>query len=310
MGEATGSGNALFWLRRGEHTFVLRRPPQVVNAPGASDMTREWRILVALESTPVPHPRPLLLCEDAGVIGAPFLIMEKVDGFTPVGRLPAPYDRPESRRELSMAMVDALAELAAVDWRARGLEGLGKPEGFLERQVGRWLVQFDRYRTREIPELDFVARWLDGNRPAMSAPAIMHGDFSPYNVIAAPHDTQRLAAVIDWDTGTIGDPLLDIGHLLARWTEPGEDPVLSIEIEQREGLPRRAELAQRYVERSGRNLDALRYYETLSLFKLAIILEGPSARRRLAGVPESQNNAATIDRLMGGAADFARGVRT
>ena len=205
MGEATGSGNALFWLRRGEHTFVLRRPPQVVNAPGASDMTREWRILVALESTPVPHPRPLLLCEDAGVIGAPFLIMEKVDGFTPVGRLPAPYDRPKSRRELSMAMVDALAELAAVDWRARGLEGLGKPEGFLERQVGRWLVQFDRYRTREIPELDFVARWLDGNRPAMSAPAIMHGDFSPYNVIAAPHDTQRLAAVIDWDTGTIGD---------------------------------------------------------------------------------------------------------
>lgn len=310
MGEATGSGNALFWLRRGEHTFVLRRPPAVVNAPGASDMAREFRILVALEGTPVPHARPLLLCEDQSVIGAPFLVMEQVDGFTPVGPLPAPYDEPEARRQLSMAMVDALADLAAVDWRGRGLDGLGKPEGFLERQVGRWLLQLDRYRTRDIPELDLVARWLDNNRPVMSTPSIMHGDYSPYNVMASRHDPSRLAAVIDWDTGTIGDPLLDIGHLLARWTEAGEEPVLGIEIEQRSGLPRRAELAQRYVERSGRTLDALRYYEVLSLFKLAIILEGPSARRRLAGVPEAENNAATIDRLMRGAADFARGART
>jgi aminoglycoside phosphotransferase (APT) family kinase protein len=144
----------------------------------------------------------------------------------------------------------------------------------------------------------------------MSAPAIMHGDYSPYNVMASPHDTRRLAAVIDWDTGTIGDPLLDIGHLLARWTEPGEEPALSIEITQREGLPRRAEMAERYAQRTGRDLGALRYYEVLSLFKLAIILEGPSARRRLAGVPESQNNAATIDRLMAAAAQFASGQRT
>ncbi len=310
MGQATGAGNALFWLRRGEHTFVLRRPPAVVNAPGASDMAREFRILGALEGTPVPHPRPLLLCEHADVIGAPFLVMERVDGFTPVGRLPGPYARPEARRELAMAMVDALADLAAVDWQARDLEGLGKPEGFLERQVGRWLAQLDRYRTRDIPQLDVVAEWLESNRPAMGAPAIMHGDYSPYNVMASLHDPTRLAAVIDWDTGTIGDPLLDIGHLLARWTEPGEQPVLSIEIEQREGLPRRAEMAARYAERSGRNLSALVYYQVLSLFKLAIILEGPSARRRLAGVPESENNAGTIDRLIAGAADFARGART
>ena len=310
MGEATGSGNALFWVRRGEHTFVLRRPPQVVNAPGASDMTREYRILVALEDTPVPHPHPLLLCDDPDVIGVPFLVMERVEGFTPVGRLPAPYDQPASRRQLAMAMVDAVADLAAVDWRARGLDGLGKPDGFLERQVGRWLLQLDRYRTRDIPELDFVANWLDRNRPQMSPAAIMHGDYSPYNVMASPSSPERLAAVIDWDTGTVGDPLLDIGHLLARWTEPGEQPVLGIEIEQRDGLPSRVELAQRYADRSGRNLDALRYYEVLSLFKLAIILEGPSARRRLAGVPEADNNAAIIDRLMRGAGDFARGVRT
>jgi aminoglycoside phosphotransferase (APT) family kinase protein len=272
-------------------------------------MIREWRILVALDDTAVPHPRPLLLCTDTGVIGAPFLIMERVDGFTPVGTLPPPYDAPEARRALSFAMVDAIADLSQIDWKHCDLDDLGRPDGFLERQVGRWLSQLDSYRTRDLPHLDFVASWLEANRPSMSAAAIMHGDYSPYNVMASPTDPTQLAAVIDWDTGTIGDPLLDLGHLMARWTDPGETPSLKIEIEQREGLASRAELARRYQERTGRDLSAISYYETLSLFKLAIILEGPSSRRRLAGVPEDQNNAASIDRLMTTAAMFARGER-
>jgi aminoglycoside phosphotransferase (APT) family kinase protein len=314
MGEATGVANALFFVSRADDApgqrWVLRRPPAVVNAPGASDILREWRLLTSLEGTPVPHPRPLLLGDDPEVIGAPFLIMEVVDGFTPVGVLPAPYDRPEHRRVLAFAMVDAIADLSAVNWQARGLQGLGRPQGFLERQVGRWLHQLDLYRTRDIPLLDRVADWLEANRPVMGEAGIMHGDYSPYNVMASPTDPTRLAAVVDWDTGTVGDPLLDIGHLMARWTEPGEESALPLEIDlaSRAGLPRRAELAARYTERTGRDLEAIRYYEVLSLFKLAIILEG--GVRRATGDAEAGARAATVDRLIRFADLFARGERS
>lgn len=310
MGEGTGEANALYWLRRGEHTWVLRRPPAVVNAPGASDMTREWRILAALDGTPVPHPAPLLLGGPDGPLGCPFLIMARVDGFTPVGTLPPPYDRPASRRDLGLAMVDALAGLAAVPWRERGLEGLGHPDGFLDRQVPRWLRQLDGYRTRDIPGLDWVAAWLEANRPPPQPPALMHGDYSPYNVMASPRDTTRLAAVVDWDTGTIGDPLLDAGHLLARWTEPGEEPAIGVwDIQAREGLPTRAELAARYAGRTGADLSALPYYQTLALFKLAIILEGSVPRWRDTRPREAAGRAAMVNRLIHYAGLFAREER-
>jgi aminoglycoside phosphotransferase (APT) family kinase protein len=302
MGQDTGLANALFWLRRGDHVWVLRQPPAVINAPGASDMVREWRILTALEGTAIPHPRPLALGTEDGPLGGPFLIMERVDGFTPVGVLPAPYDRPARRRELAFAMIDAIADLGEVDWRARGLEGLGRPEGFLERQVSRWLHQLDRYRTRDIAGLDWIAGWLETNRPATSRAGLMHGDYSPFNVMASPHDASRLAAVVDWDTGTIGDPLLDLGHLLARWTEPGEEPAIGTwDIEVREGLPSRAELAARYAERTGADLSALPYYQALALFKLAIILEG--------GIVRSPERRPMVDRLIQYAGAFARGER-
>ena len=310
MGERTGEANALYWLRRGEHVWVLRRPPAVLNAPGASDMNREWRILVALEGTPVPHPAPLLLGGPGGPLGTPFMIMARVDGFTPVGVLPAPYDRPGGRRDLGFALVDALADLAAVPWRERGLDGLGRPEGFLDRQVCRWLGQLGGYRTRDIPGLDWLADWLEANRPPGQPPAVMHGDYSPYNVMASPRDTRRLAAVVDWDTGTIGDPLLDVGHLLARWTEPGEEPAIGVwDIEVRDGLPSRAELAARYADRTGADLSALPYYQALALFKLAIILEGSVARRRARSASQAAERAAMVDRLIRYAGLFARQER-
>ena len=310
MGEGTGEANALYWLRRGEHVWVLRRPPAVLNAPGASDMNREWRILVALEGTSVPHPAPLLLGGPGGPLGTPFMIMARVDGFTPVGVLPAPYDRPGGRRDLGFALVDALADLAAVPWRERGLDGLGRPEGFLDRQVSRWLGQLGGYRTRDIPGLDWLAGWLEANRPPGQPPAVMHGDYSPYNVMASPRDTRRLAAVVDWDTGTIGDPLLDVGHLLARWTEPGEEPAIGVwDIEVRDGLPSRAELAARYADRTGADLSALPYYQALALFKLAIILEGSVARRRARSASQAAERAAMVDRLIRYAGLFARQER-
>ena len=311
MGADVGIANALYWLRRGDHVWVLRRPPAVVNAPGASDMQREWRILTALEGTAVPHPTPLLFADPDAPLAGDFLIMSRVDGFTPVGTLPPPYDTPAARTELAFAMVDALVDLAAVDWRARGLDGLGRPDGFLERQVPRWLRQLDRYRTRDVPGLERVTSWLADNRPADGPTALMHGDYSPFNVMASPRQPTRLAAVVDWDTGTIGDPLLDIAHLLARWTEPAEWPTVGswdIAPDCRAGLPTRARLAQRYHERSGHTVDALPYYEALALFKLAVILEGGVGRAATPAV--AAERAARVDSLIRGAAMFASGERT
>jgi aminoglycoside phosphotransferase (APT) family kinase protein len=311
IGAGVGVANALYLMRRGDDSWVLRRPPAQKNDPSASDTAREWRILTALEGTAVPHPRPVLLCEDVAVIGVPFMLMSVVDGFTPGFELPEPFASDTGlRHDLAMAYVDGCAELSKVDWRSRGLEGLGKPEGFLERQVPRWLAQLARCRTRDLPELDFVCAWLEDNRPPMSASAILHGDYSPFNVMVAPDPPARLAAVVDWDTGTIGDPLLDIGHLLARWTDPGEEPVLGLQAGGVLGYPTRAQMAERYARSTGRDLSSLQYYEALALFKLAVILEGGYARARAAGTPDADNLMATlVPRLMRAAADFARGTR-
>jgi aminoglycoside phosphotransferase (APT) family kinase protein len=318
MGQGTGVANALYWLRRGDDEFVLRCPPAIVNTPGASDMEREWRILNALEGTDVPHPAPLMLGSGTDTpTGGSFLIMGRVDGFTPIGVLPAPYDGAQARSELAFAMVEAVASLSKVDWKERGLEGLGKPDGFLERQVARWNGQIETYRTRAIPGLDRLSEWLEANRPGEYGVGLMHGDFSPFNVMASPHDTARLAAVVDWDTGTIGDPIMDIAHLLARWTEPGELPAIGqwdigdgIE-SQRSGLPARADMAQYYEERSGRDLRALPYYQALALFKLAAILEGRTAKAHHAGDESTAGEwAAMVDRLIDYALMFATGERT
>lgn len=312
IGQDVGVANVLFALRRGGHAFVLRRPPVVKNAPSASNVNREWRILTALEGTPVPHPAPLLFCDDVAVIGAPFLIMSFVDGFTPAGTLPPPYDAPQARRALGFAMADAIADLSAIDWKARGLHDYGRPDGFLDRQVARWMGQLETYRTRDIPGLDALAAWLEVSKPDAQPLGVLHGDYSPFNVMASPAAPERLAAVVDWDSSTIGDPVLDIGHLLARWTEPGEEPALGRQdILDREGLPARKELAARYAERTGRDLSALPYYEALALFKLGLILEGGVRRARTAGdARQAVAAAATVDQLIRVAGMFARGERT
>ncbi|WP_235683467.1 phosphotransferase family protein [Mycolicibacterium fluoranthenivorans] len=311
IGAATGIANALFRVSRGEHAWILRRPPAVKNDPSASNTLREWRILQALEGTAVPHPEPVLYCDDIEVLGTEFMLMGVVDGFTPGFELPEPFSSdPALRFDLGMAYVDGLVHLAAVDWRGAGLDDLGKPDGFLERQVPRWLGQLDRYRTRELPELDFLSSWLTANRPAMSPVAIMHGDYSPFNVMVAPEPPARLAAIVDWDTGTIGDPLLDIGHLLARWTEPGEDPVIITQAGGATGYPSRRQMAARYAELSGRDLTALPYYQALALFKLAVILEGSHSHQVKSGIePDRTDMGPRVIRLLAGAAEFARGQR-
>jgi aminoglycoside phosphotransferase (APT) family kinase protein len=279
---SSGNTNEMFSLRSGRNRWLLRRPPRVATSATAHQVAREFRILSALDGSAVPHPRALALCEDASVIGAPFLVMEFVDGFS--GRLPLPEpfrSSADARRELVIDLVDVLAALGSVDWSAAGLEGFGKPAGFLERQVDRWLGQLEVYGTRELPHLDEVADWLRSNRPQQRYTGILHGDYQWDNVLFSLQRPGRVAAVVDWDGSTIGDPLLDIGWLLAFWHEPGEDTAAQVPaklLSLEPGAPTRAELAARYEKQSGRSLEDVDYYRVLSLFKLACVCEGSYTR--------------------------------
>ena len=292
-----GASSELFQLRRGEHVSVLRRPASGLQNPDAFNkiMLREHQLLSALERTRVPHPKPLAVCDDPGVLGATFYVMEYIDGFTPKDPLPPPFDTdPAARRGLGLELIDALAELANVDWRAIGLEGFGKPEGFLERQVSRWLGQLATYKVRDLPGIEPVARWLTEHTPPMSAPGIMHGDYQFINVMFRHGAPARLAAIVDWEQATIGDPLLDLGWVLSGWTDPGEQKARHAGyLTQRDGLPTRAELAARYAERTGRSIAHVDYYVVLAWFKLACVLEGAYARW-VAG--KSKNE---VHRIMG-----------
>src|SRR5438552_9182414 len=253
----TGHSNEVFRVTRGDHTWILRRPPRVPLSPTAHDMMREFRVLSALEGTAVPHPKPLAACDDAAVIGAPFYLMEPVDGFVIRTSLPPPFDTDvEARRGLAFELIDALAELHCVDWKAAGLDGFGRPDGYLERQVDRWLGQLEKYRSREISELEAVAPWLRDHTPPMGPPAILHGDYKFDNVMYHHGAPARLAAVVDWEQSTIGDPLVDVGWMLGLWDEPDEVPMggLGGAITQMPGMPTRNELADRYARRTGRSL--------------------------------------------------------
>lgn len=312
----SGSSNEVFELDTSDGgTVILRRPPRVKLAPTAHDVVREHRVLTALEGSAVPHPSPIHLCTDESVIGAPFYLMARVDGF----HLKAPYpdlvvrDRGVLPR-LADAFVDALADLAGVDWKAAGLDGFGRPEGYLERQVDRWFGQLEHYRTRVIPEIDWTADWLRANRPDGQAPAVIHGDYQFLNVLFAPDAPPRVAGVLDWEQSTLGDPLVDLGWMLGLWTEDGEESPLNAfygNATQEPEMPRRRQLAQRYADRTGRDISAIGWYEVLGLFKLACITEGSYARY-VNGTSDSPLHADfewIVPRLVATAAAIARGER-
>ena len=310
---SSGHNNEILELRRGEHVWYLRRPALVPNEPSLADriVLREFRVLRALDRTDVPHPNALACCEDLDVAGSCFYVMERVDGFTPRDPLPAPYDtNGEARRQLAFELVDAMARLATVDWRAIGLEGFGKPDGFLDRQVDRWLGALAAHRGRELPGLDEVAAWLRGRVPPPSPPGIVHGDLHFMNTVFRPGAPARLAAIVDWELATIGDPLLDLGGLLAHWSEPGEPPrPYDAFFSQRAGLPTRAELVERYAGRTGRDVDGIAFYVVLTLFKQACILEGSYARH-LSGASDDPVHATlreVVPALVVAALETARG---
>lgn len=285
-----GRSSETFFLRRSGMEWVLRRPPRGAFLPTAHDVLREHRVLAALAGTGVRAPRPVLACEDPGVIGAPFYVMERVEGEVIRDALPPPLDAEGVRRRIGEELVDALAELHAVDWRAAGLEGWGRPSRYLERQLKRWRgqLQLTMPLTRPLPDLLAVGGWLAGRRPPASGPpTIVHGDYRLDNVVFAPRLPARLVAILDWEMSTIGDPLADVGWMLSFWHEPGErDDGLGLAgVTHLPGFASREELAARYEERAGREVRDLAWYTVLAMWKLAILLEGSYARH-LAGATD------------------------
>ena len=272
-----GHSNLTYLLSFGEQEYVLRRPPLGPVAPTAHDMTREYRVLSALWRVFPPAPRPYLLCEDPSVVGAPFYVMERRRGV--VVRTVIPPEIGEDlalRRRVSAAVVDTLAALHAVDWEAVGLPGLGRPGGFVERQVRGWAERYERAKTRDIAAIHDLARWLAERIPPSPPPTLLHNDFKLDNVMLDQSDPGRVVAVLDWEMATLGDPLIDLGLLLCYWADAADPPARRQSVTQvtaEPGFLTRAEVLARYAARTGRDVSRIAFYETFALYKVAVVVQ-------------------------------------
>ncbi|MEV4105841.1 phosphotransferase family protein [Nonomuraea sp. NPDC049649] len=300
-----GSQNEIFEIRRGDLHAALRKPPLTAPASRDDGILREWRIIHALDGTDVPHTTAIAVCSDPAVLGRPFYLMGFVDGWSPMGGegWPAPFDANLSvRRGLAEQLVEGVALLGAVDWRARGLGDLGRPDGFHDRQVPRWTSFYERIRARDLPGYEEATRWLAERRPLDFVPGIMHGDYQFANVMFQYGAPARLAAIIDWEMGTVGDPKLDLGWLMHSWPEDtavsGAEGYVDLT-----GMPGRTALIEYYAERSGRQVDDMDYYQVLAKWKLAIVLE--QGYQRAGDDPKLQSFGPLVLELMAGAADLA-----
>ncbi len=293
---AGGTQNILLKFTRAGRAYVLRRPPPVLRANSNETMRREARMLAALKGTNVPHPGLIAACPDETVLGAAFYLMEPIDGYNATTGLPEPFaSSPEMRHQMGLSLVDGIAALGAQDYLALGLESFGKVENYLERQVGRWKAQLESYAEipewdgrKDIPGVARVGDWLDANRPQSFRPGIIHGDYHLANVMFR-FDEPRLAAIVDWELTTIGDPLLDLGWLLATWPEGNTG---TVSVTPWEGFPSADELVAHYAKQTTRDLSGLHWYSVLACYKLGIILEGTYARACAGKAPKE-----TGDRL-------------
>ena len=287
-----GASNEIFEIRRGDFRAVLRRPPRVVPKGRNETMLREYRVLHALNGTDVPHPEAYAACSDDAVIGSSFYLMSLVDGWSPMNMdgWPEPFDTDlEARHGLGIQLVDGIGRLARVDWKAQGLEGFGKPDGFHDRQVDRWMAHLNAVKFRDLPGLEVTADWLSSHKPSHWEPGIIHGDYQFANVMFSHGAPARLAAMVDWEMSTVGDPLLDLAWVMNGWTDPGEDRTKGYV--DCTGMPSRTEMLDHYAAVSGRAVDEIDYYIILARFKLAIVLEAGYARV-VAGEADNPSMAA------------------
>ncbi len=282
-----GRSNLTYRVEAGSEAggcWVLRRPPLGHVLPTAHDMAREHRVLAALAGTGVPVPRPLALCTDPAVNDAPFYVMEHRSGVVLADHLPEGYAATApDRRRIGDALIDVLARLHAVDFRAVGLADFGRPEGYLERQVRRWAQQWERSRTGPLPAIEELQHRLAAALPGSPAPALVHGDYRLGNLALDPADPGRVVAVYDWEMATLGDPLADLGYTLIYWAEPGEPDAgrLLPAVTAAPGFATRAGLVERYARASGRDVAQVDFYQVLALYKLAVISEGIYARWKM-----------------------------
>ena len=276
---AGGRSNLTYAVSDGTSTWVLRRPPLGHVVETAHDMGREYRVLAALQGSGVPVPRVDAFCDDPDVNGAPFYVMERVDGRILRTSDDMAVLTPDDARRCSVELIDVLARLHAVDYVAVGLGEFGRPEGFLARNVARWGKQWQANKTRDVAEIDELARRLDRALPESGPAAIVHGDYRLDNTMLANDDAGRIVAVLDWEMSTLGDPLTDLGLFLVYWgTDTGPAVGSSAGIASTSGFLGKQEIVARYAEQSGRSIEHLDFYVVFATYKLAVILEGINAR--------------------------------
>jgi aminoglycoside phosphotransferase (APT) family kinase protein len=283
-----GKSNLTFELRSAAGDLILRRPPVGELLPSAHDMAREARVQRALVTTRVPVASIVYVEPSAQTLETPFYVMEKVQGHVIREAMPPGYaETPEDRRKIADALVDTLVELHGIEPASVGLGDFGRPEGFLARQVRRWKGQSEAIGLRSVPELDALAAALEANLPASPPPAIVHGDFRLDNCLMDSADPGRVAAALDWELSTIGDPLADLGLLLFYWRQNGEPAIpLVPTVTSLQGFPPRSYLLARYAERTGIDVSTVPFYEAFARFKFAVIIQGVterSARGMMAG---------------------------
>lgn len=275
----SGFSNLTYLLRFGKQEWVLRRPPFGANIKNAHDMGREHHVLSNLIAVYPKVPRPLLYCEDESVIGAPFYVMQRVQGVILRKQPPKGLDlSPELMKRLSESFVDNLVELHRVDFAAAGLSELGRPEGYIARQVTGWTRRYRNAQTDEIAEIDQVMAWLADNMPAEMSAALIHNDYKYDNVVLDPADSTRIVAVLDWEMATLGDPLMDLATTLSYWAEKDEPAPLVFGPTALPGNMNRMQLVDRYQERSGLEVANPVFYFVFGLFKLAVIVQQIYAR--------------------------------
>jgi len=271
-----GAANLTYLLDYGAHEYVLRQPPLGPVAKSAHDMNREFKVLSVLNQAFAYAPQAYLYCGDRDIIGADFFVMERRHGVVVRRTIPDIYAGVDhATRRMSLALIDALADLHAVDYAAIGLADLGRPSGFIERQIEGWYKRWQAAKSEDVAEMETVYHWLKEHIPASTYVSLVHNDYKLDNIMLAADDPGRIVAIFDWDMCTLGDSLSDLGGLLAYWTEPTDPAYLqstSMMPTGDLGFPTRSELIERYAARSGRSVKDIHFYHTLGLFRIVAII--------------------------------------
>jgi len=277
-----GYSNLTYLIRIGDRELVLRRPPFGAKIKTAHDMGREYRILSHISGRYSKVPRPLAYCEDESVLGAPFYVMERVGGIILRAQAPDGLELPPPlMRRLCESFVENLVEIHAIDYTAAGLGDLGRPQGYVARQIEGWSKRYQNAKTDDIPEMDRLARWLAERMPGESGACLIHNDYKYDNLVLDPEDVSRIKAVLDWEMATIGDPLMDVASTLGYWVEaddPEEWRQQSFGVTTLPGNLNREQLLEHYARRTGRSIDHAVFYHAYGLFKIAVIVQQIYAR--------------------------------